>query len=49
VREREGLTSAELARIEDVLDGRSGRAELEGGVAVDKAGPFLVVTSTVDS
>lgn len=49
VRERDGLTSAELARIEDVLDGRTGRAELEGGVAVDKRGPFLVITSTVDS
>lgn len=46
VRGREGLTSAELARIEEVLDERSGRAELEGGVAVEKDGPFLVVTST---
>jgi tRNA(Ile)-lysidine synthase len=48
VRGREGLTSAELARVEAVLDGRSRRAELEGGVAVAKTGPFLVVTSTVD-
>jgi hypothetical protein len=38
-----------LARAEDVLDGKSQRAELEGGVAVEITGPFLVVTSTVDS
>jgi tRNA(Ile)-lysidine synthase len=49
VRGREGLTSAELARVEDVLDGKTRRAELEGGVAVEKTGPFLVVTTTVDS
>jgi hypothetical protein len=38
-----------LARVEDVLDGKTRRAELEGGVAVEKTGPFLVVTTTVDS
>jgi tRNA(Ile)-lysidine synthase len=49
IRGREGLTSAELARVEDVLGDKSRRAELEGGLSVERTGAFLVVTSTVDS
>jgi tRNA(Ile)-lysidine synthetase-like protein len=43
VRARDGISSAELARVEDVLGDRSVAAELEGGVSVSKRGPYLVV------
>lgn len=43
VRESDGISSAELARVEEVLDDSSVAAELEGGVSVNKRGPYLVV------
>lgn len=43
-RERAAVSSAELARIEEVLIGASSGAELEGGLTVAKQGAHLVVT-----
>lgn len=42
-RESEAVSSAELARVEDVLSDASAGAELEGGLTVSKRGPYLVV------
>lgn len=42
-RERDAITAAELARVEEVLSGASAGAELEGGLTVAKRGAYLVV------
>lgn len=45
VRSTDGVTSAELARIHQVLDGSSDATELESGLRVTKAGPMLRLTA----
>lgn len=44
-RERDAITAAELARVEEVLSGASAGAELEGGLTVATRGAYLVVAS----
>jgi tRNA(Ile)-lysidine synthase len=42
-RASDAMTTAELARVEEVLNGTSAGAELEGGLTVVKRGAYLVV------
>jgi hypothetical protein len=42
-RASDAMTAAELARVEEVLNGTSAGAELEGGLTVVKRGAYLVV------
>jgi tRNA(Ile)-lysidine synthase len=44
-RGRAAVTSAEMARLEEVLSGARSSAELEGGLTVSKQGAYLVVTA----
>jgi hypothetical protein len=36
-----GLSAAELKRIEAVINDRVAAAELEGGIRIERVGPFL--------
>lgn len=44
-RASDAITAAELARVEEVLNGASAGAELEGGLTVVKRGAYLVVAA----
>ncbi len=42
-RQSSGLSAAEFDRVGEVIEGRSSGAQLEGGVRVEREGPFLMV------